>query len=52
MVSLIKEELRSIIHTLMLRKEAEKEGSKVHTSLVEKLKTLRRKAGSKGLLAT
>ena len=43
MVSLIKEELRSIIHTLILRMEAEKEGSKAHISLVEKLKTLQRK---------
>jgi hypothetical protein len=43
MVSVIKEELRSRIHTLMLRMEAEKDGSKAHTSLVEKLKTHRRK---------
>ena len=43
MLSVIKEELRSRIHTLMLRMEAEKDGSKAHTSLVEKLKTLRRK---------
>ena len=43
MVRLIKEELRSRIHTLMLRMEAEKDRSKAHTSLVEKLKSLRRK---------
>jgi hypothetical protein len=42
-VSVIKEELRSRIHTLMLRIEAEKDGSKAHTNLVEKLKTLQRK---------
>ena len=42
-VSVIKEELRSRIHILMLRMEAEKEEYKVHTSLVEILKMLRRK---------
>ena len=42
-MSLIKEELISRIHTLMLRMEAEKEGAKAHTSLMEKLKTYRSK---------
>ncbi len=43
MVRVKKEEQRSKVHTLMLRIEAEKEGSKEHTSLVSELNTHRRK---------
>ena len=43
MVSVKKEEPRSKVHTLMLRIESEKEGSKEHTSLVSELNTHRRK---------
>ena len=43
MVRVKKEEQRSKVHTLMLRIEAEKEGSKEHTSLVAELNTHRRK---------
>ncbi len=43
MVSVKKEEPRSKVHTLMLRIEAEKEGSKEHTSLVSELNTHQRK---------
>ena len=43
MVSVKKEEQRSKVHTLMLRIEAENEGSKEHTSLVAELNTHRSK---------
>ena len=43
MVRVKKEEQRSKVHTLMLRIEAEKEGSKEHTSLVAELNTHQRK---------
>ena len=39
----VKKEHRSEVHTLMLRIEAEKEGSKEHTSLVAELNTHQRK---------
>jgi len=39
----VKKEHRSEEHTLMLRIEAEKEGSKEHTSLVAELNTHQRK---------
>ena len=43
MVSVKKEEPRSKVHTLMLRIEAETEGSKRHKSLMEELNTHQRK---------
>ena len=43
MVSVKKEEQKSKVHTLMLRIEAEEEGSKEHTSLVAELNTHQRK---------
>ena len=43
MVSVKKEEPRSKVHTLMLRIEAETEGSKRHKSLMAELNTHQRK---------